>query len=289
MSVSESVSNFEDHITGREVNEDTAVRYGRWCRRFEAWRPGGDPDEEMLRDFDTFLEDEKRPDYSWENSRGRAAPASYSHRTRVSALSACKLWLRHNYDTEIVTDIQDIALGEPAPFDPTIIPPAEIERTIENAAVDCSNPDCKTAIRVGYDAIMRGAELADVRAEDVDRSEQTLYVRAKKGSEPKHIDLGTKAWAALERHVEAHPDREYLFRNSYGRAWRPASWNQHFRRKHHEAGFHAFSRHSAITNRLRDGEDFGQVYLRARHRHPSTTTKYASVAGVDTPGWVSDI
>lgn len=290
MSVTEAAQEFENDITGRDVNRaDTAKRYARWARRFEAWRPGGDPDAEMLREFDTLLEDEDLPDYPWENARGPSAPPSYAYRTRIVALSGTKLWTDYHYGERIEKEVQNIALGEPAEFDPTILDPGEIERTINTATTACDNPDCQTAMAVGYDAIMRGAEVADVRAEDVDRSDRSLYVRAKKGSEPASVSLSDGAWRKIESHVAAHPDREYLFRNAYDRAWTPEAWNQHFRRKHNDAGFHAFARHSAISNRLRQGEDFGQVYLRARHQNPATTLKYVDKIGVDPPGWATSL
>lgn len=288
MSVSQDVTAFQEEIVGREVKASAAEKYGRWAERFEAWRPGGDPDEEMLRDFDTFLEDDARVDYPWENARGRPAPDSYAYSSRIGALSGVKQWADYHYGVSIDREVQNIALGEPADFDPTILDPAEVRRVQREASFACDNPDCEVAIGVGYDAIMRGAELADVRREDVDPAEGAVYVRAKKDSDSKHIELDPDTWAKLSAFVDAHPDREYLFRNAYGRAWTPAAWNQHFRRKHHDAGFHAYARHSPITNRLRAGEAFGSVYLRARHTYPRTTLKYVGiVGGVDAPAWAT--
>lgn len=288
MSVTQDVETFQAEIKGREVNsEGTVAQYGRWAERFEAWRPGGDPDEAMLRDFDTFLEDDARVDYPWSNRRGPDPPDAYAYTSRVGALSAAKLWADYNYGVKIERDVQNIALGEPPDFDPTILDAHEVRQIVDNASATCSNPDCKTAIAVGYDAILRGAELAEVTAEDVDRDRGTLYVHAKKNSDSKHIELSDTAWQKLDAHLGRHPDREYLFRNSYGRAWNAAAWNQHFRRKHEPAGFHAVARHSAITNRLRNGEDFGSVYLRARHSYPRTTLKYVSIVGGDAPDWAT--
>lgn len=288
MPLTAQVDKFTEDLVGRQVSrEKTANRYNRWIKRFEAWRGGGEPDEEMLRDFDSFMADEDHVDYPWENTRGPAAPDSYAYQTRVTALSANLLWLPHRYDVQITNEVQNIAKGEPAPFEPTILKPGEIQTIISNASSTCDNPDCEMAIRLGYDAIMRGAEIADARTEDVDLNDGTIYVRAKKGSEPTHIELSDDVFAMLKRHVEDHPDRKYLFRNSYDRAYTASAWNQHFRRKHHDAGFHAFARHSAVSNRLRRGEDFGDVYLRARHQNPSTTLKYAHhVAVADAPEWV---
>lgn len=288
MSASDATQEFAEDILGRDVGaEDTADRYSRWALRFEAWKPAGEPSADMLRDFDSFLQDEDRIDYPWENARGRPAPASYAYQTRISALSGVKLWAEYSYDQRIEKEVQNLSKGEPAPFEPTVLDPGTIETVIQTAPAACDNPECQVAIRVGYDAIMRGAELADVRAEDVNPEDRSLYVRAKKGSEPTNIVLGNQAWSALKRHYDTHQDRDFLFRNSYGRAWTAAAWNQHFRRKHHEAGFHAFARHSAVSNRLKAGEDFGDVFLRARHSQPQTTLKYVEQAGADAPDWAN--
>lgn len=285
MSTSERTAEFANQIAEREVAPNTARRYGRWARRYEAWRPGGDPDAEELRNFDTLLEDEENQDYPWQNARGKPAPPSYAFQTRVSALSGVKLWLEFQYDTRIEKEVQKLAVGEPAPFDPTILEPQEIERVIRDAPTACDVDGCQTAIRVAYNAILRGAELADARTEDLDRDDRTLYVRAVKGSEPTHIALSNQAWTAVRKHADRNPDREYLFHNAYDNPWSAAAWNQHFRRKHHEAGSHAFCRHSAISNRLKQGEDFGQVFLRSRHQQPATTLKYVDQAGVSAPDW----
>lgn len=280
---------FENRIRGREVNSDQTVNlYRMWAMRFESWRPRDEPSEAMLRDFDTLLHEETRTDYPWENHRGRPAPDAYAHASRVQAISALKLWARIQYGVTIETVPQDIVFGEPEPFDPHYLPPEEIDSVIEGADDACSNGGCKAAIALGYDAIMRGAELTAVRRQDVDPDAGTVYVRSVKGSNRATISLGDRASNLLAAHVEKYPDRDRLFRNAYDRAWKPQAWNNHFRRAHHEAGFHAFARHSPIVNRLNDGQPFGEVYRRARHKHPEMTTRYARLVGVEPPEWASD-
>lgn len=283
------VEPFKEDIRGREVSRDATVdKYARWARRFEAWRPGGEPDEGMLRDFDSFLADEAHADYPWSNARGPDPPVSYAHRSRRVALSAVKHWVRHQHGTRIEAKVQNLAVGDPDEFDPAVLEQSEVQQTINRAAYACDNPDCQTAIAVGHDAILRGAELADARVEDIDRDEQGLYVRAKKGSEPTVVPLGNDAWRRLSNFTQQRSGREYLFHNAYDRPWTAAAWNNHFRRKHHPEGFHSFSRHTPVTLRLKQGEPFGSVYQRARHTHPSTTLRYAHVAGVEAPGWAGD-
>lgn len=282
------IDEFADHVRGREItNDGTLSDYVRWVGRFELWRPGGEADEEMLRDFDSYLADEEVADYPWSNDRGGPPPAEYAYQTRVKALSALKYWLGYQYDADVPTKINDLALGEPEPFDPTVLPEREIRRIV-NTASDCGNEDCRMAIKLGYDCILRGAELSNVRREDVDRDTKSLFVRSVKGSNRVTVGLSRETWTMLRRFLDRHPDRDRLFQNAYERAWKPDAWSQHFRRKHHEAGWHAVGRHSAITNRLRKGEDFGKVFQRARHQNPTMTLRYASIVDADVPEWVSD-
>lgn len=289
MSVGIDTDEFQKRVRDREVNSDQTIHlYDNWVRRFESWRPGEEPDEAMLRDFDSFLQDSERPGYPWESRRGRPAPDEYAFQTRVVALSGVKLWLKHQYDISIETEVQNIAAGEPEPFDPTVLDPGEVNRVIQQADVACDNPDCRAAISVGYDAILRGAELVDARLEDFDSGEGSLYVRAKKGSEPATIQLGSRAATDLRNHASTYPDRDLLFTNAYDNKLKPQVWNNHFREKHHTAGFHSFARHSPINNRLTQGESFEDVFLRARHTNARTTLKYVSYIGMDVDSKIID-
>ncbi len=89
----------------------------------------------------------------------------------------------------------------------------------------------------------------------------------------------------MDRCLSERRGRERLFHNAYGRPWKPDSWSQHFRTQHHDAGWHSFGRHSAISNRLSAGEDFGDVYRRARHQSPAMTTRYARIVDAPIPDW----
>lgn len=288
MSIAQQVEAFREDVFEREVgSQSTLDAYTLWIRRFETWRPGGEPDEQMVRDFDSFLCDPAFPavEYPWENERGRPAPDEYSYSARLDMVCACKQWYNWHYDTYLPKEPKRICKGEPAPFDPTIVPRDEIRRTIEAATVDCDVDGCRAALQTSYDAILRGAELTKIRRDDIDFDARALRVRAVKGSTRTTVGLDERTVRLLRRHVERYPDRERLFYHSYDRPWDPQPWNNHVRRRHHDAGSHALCRHSAVCHRLNSGESFGAVYRRARHEYPRTTRRYATLVDADIPQW----
>lgn len=293
----DDLDRFEQRIEGREVSsEQTAKTYRRWAERFEAWRPGGTPDEGMLRDFDSLLQDDTRTDYPWENAVGRPAPREYAYRSRVVVASAIKLYLRTIYNTEITAKPQNIVYGDPEPFDPHYLSYQQVEQIFDCARDDCKCQGCEAAIRLGYDAILRGAEAAAVRRDDLDLDRGTLKVRPVKGSRQATLSLADETVDALQSHFGVREENHtFAFTNTYGSQWTPGAFNKHFWQFHHEAGSHATFRHSAILHALEYPERFhwvdetqsvfGQVYRRARHHSPDMTANYAQMVGVDVPDW----
>lgn len=131
-----------------------------------------------------------------------------------------------------------------------------------------------------------------VRKEDVNLDRQTLEVRAVKHSIPREVKFARKTGDLLEPIVESrksgHLFLTYEAETREGvKPFEPEFWSRHFRREH-GAKFHKLARHSSIIHKLQDGWDFGDVYLQARHRHPSMTAKYAEFAGVEVPEWAEE-
>jgi integrase len=289
MGLTQKLDKFKSRILGREISkESTADDYARWIKRFEDWFEGDTPTEATLRDFDSYLVDgEVDGGFPWRMTRpleNDNREAAYAFRTRVKAISALKLWFRLEYGVDIRTQVQNIVLGEPADFEPDHVSEADIEHVVAEAETACDADGCKTAIQLGYDTIMRAAELANVTRDDIDLGNGTIRVRAVKGSLDATLGLDQKTIKLLDSHISKYPDRDKPFHNSYGQPWKPNSWTTHFQRQHHEVGFHAFARHSPIIHRLQY-EEFGDVYRRARHAHPQMTARYARVVGVDIPDW----
>lgn len=291
MSEAVDLSSFRERVVGRSISEATFEHYARWIRRFEAWGEEygiRDPGLAEMEDFDTLLADESRTAYPWDNGRGPSPPPAYAYRSREIAASGIKKWLRREYSTRIPETPGDICVGEPEPFDPTYLDHETVEDTIQGADDACDLDGCRAALRLSYNAILRASELVRVRREDVNLDAGTVYVRATKGSQNAEVGVSDQTQMLLQRHMERHPDRERLFRNSYDRAWKPNAWANHVRRHHTEAGSHALGRHSPIMHRLEGGQPFGEVYRRARHSNPSMTVRYARIVGVDVPEWAGD-
>lgn len=271
-----SINQFKERVSGMDVSPETADTYSRWVRVFQAWNDGSRITEGLLRDFSTDLEEPERIPFT-----DRDEP--YSHSTRLQAVSAVKKWAEVMHDVDIRPDANDLVRGDPEQFDPTVLSRETVTRILEES---CTLDGCKAARAAGYDLIMRGAEVADMRPEDVDGS--AVYVRAVKNSENRTLGVSDRTRTLLEQQIDlvnswfANPT--YLFYNTYRNGLSAHAWGEHFRRKHHDAGFHAFARHTSIVHHIQD-EGFGETYLRARHSNPSMTARYASIAGVDAPSW----
>lgn len=309
MSTEEKVARFERQITGYEAESDlTVTKYSTWAERFEDWKPEGEPALGMLRDFDRMLHDPDQTDYPWDTSGpGRPAPDSYSFESRKAVMSAIKRYSEVIYGAPIRKKPSDICFGSKEEFDPEYLPHSEIERIIEKADSACANPGCEAAIRLSYDAILRGVELARVRVEDVSMNDQTVKVRAAKGSVQATLGISSPTFESIVEYVDGgHPGGEYLFHNSNGTPWSKAgpnsaegqAWNNHFRKIHHPEGSHCCFRHSAIVNRIQHPEwfddmdeekdPFGQVFRRARHGALTTTIQYAKVVDSDPPEYLEE-
>lgn len=284
------VESFRQNVWGREVtNQDTLEDYVRWLKRFEQWNEDDRAGEVTLREFDQYLA--TNAEFPWgmtrpiDNDEDREG---YAYRTRVKAISALKLWLQVEYDTRVQNEVQNIVLGEAPDYDPEWLSTDDIESVIESADDDCDADGCKTLLTLGYDAVMRAAEICEVRRTDIDLERGTIFVHAKKGSMDAEIGLDRRTVQRLRQHVRNNPDREYLFYNSYGRPWKAKPLAKHFGRKHHEAGIHSFTRHSPIIHRLNDGEPLGEVSRRARHTNMTTTKRYARLVGAEIPEWAEE-
>lgn len=278
---------FRQRTVGRRIKEQTFTQYRSWIERFELWRPTAQPDLGTVIDFDSFLQDPGRTDYPWENIRGRPSPDQYAHSTRILAISAIKLWLRLQYDHRIEDEPQNIASGEPEPFEPHYLSENDVRNVFHDAGDACDAHGCEAAVRLTYDAVLRASELALITRDDIDFENGVVDVTATKGSHDSKIHVDQPTIDALWDAVE-NGDSDAVFENTYGRQWKANSWATHFRRKHHPAGAHSFGRHTPIVHMMNRGEPFGDVYRRARHRHPDMTARYARFVGTEVPDWAGE-
>jgi integrase len=285
MSVEEEIATFRERAVGRRINEETFSEYARWIKRFETFLETDEPTIGDIEAFDSMLHDPERNDYPWPEGPGPKAPDSYAYQTRIIALSAVKQWLRRQYTNTIPEKPKQIALGDPDPFDPTYLDQETVFGIIDAADEDCDCAGCMAALRLSYDAILRASELVQVERDHIDLDAGTIVVQATKGSRQAELGLDDETVSLLADHIAEYPDRDRLFHNSYGRAWRRNAWTNHFRRKHHECGTHAFGRHSPIFHLFETGNSFGEVYRRARHVSPDMTASYARKVDVDVPEW----
>lgn len=279
----------------RDHTSETVQGYKGWVIRFEQWA-GKEPDKSDLADFDSFLRDggavknykEKRDDLrGWKYAK--PPDGGYSYSARVKALSAAKSWLAFAHDVDFGSAPQDlvnnIAKGDYEAFDPVIAGPDKVGEILESTR-ECPLDACHPMALLSYDAIMRVSEVVRVRIDDVDLDRGTVYVRASKGSDNRHVQLSPRTVEVLRGYKDLVLDRfedpKWLFYKFYAHQWnhpfKPRHYSRHFIRHHWDEGHHAFARHSAVTNRLKNGETLTDVNNRARHSSLRMTQKYNQFA-----------
>jgi len=285
----EDIERFRERVEGRDLSPSSFPEYERWIRRFEMWHDGGEPGLVSLEDFDSLLARGDQIVYPWVNDRGADPPEVYAYQTRILALSAVKKWVRRNYNKRIPEEPDEIALGEPEPFDPTYIPRERVNQIINEAPSACNATGCKTALAVSYDAILRAVELTRITRNDFsfpDGEPASVDVTAAKKSRNATISLSEDTTELLRSHLESLPaGAPAPFLDTYGEPWGRKGWSSHVSRYHAEEGSHSLGRHSPILHLLESGTDFGEVYRRARHVVPQTTSRYARYIGTATPNW----
>lgn len=276
----------------------TTRDYESWASRFEDWKEWADVSVslELLYTFDEFLNDPETmrrfaDEYVDGHSvwnRCRIPDEGYSYRTRVKALSAVKSYVDFVYDVEFPNQqkykINNVVDGDPPAFDPPTASPDEVEEIFEDTE-SCSFGSCHPMTRLGYDAIMRCAEITRVEWDDVNIEKGRIYVRSAKGSPERWVTLSPKTVDVLIDHRQAvleHFDNpKWLFYRlggfKWNKTWTAQKWGEHFRNAH-GMGFHDFARHSPITNRLNNGESLTDVSRRARHANFENTIKYDQLA-----------
>lgn len=285
----EDMETFRQRVVGRSIGEDTFEAYQLWIRRFEQWYDGDEPSLRDLEDFDTMLEDPSRATYPWHNDVGRPAPSSYSFSSRNQAISAIKMWVRRQYDTNIPEQPGDIVIGEEADFDPSYLSGEQVEEIIDTAPQSCNCSGCQAALALSYDAILRASELVRVRVSDVSLENRDVYVNATKKSRNSTVTISPYTASLIEEYLgNSDHSTGKLFRNTYGDTWTKGAWSTHVLEYHCQEGSHAFGRHTPILHMLQAGSSFGDVYRRARHKNPATTARYARYVDVDVPSWADE-
>ena len=176
-------------------------------------------------------------------------------------------------------------------FTPTVLSPRDIGKIIFNA------PDTqkKIMLMTAYEECLRVGELMSLVVGDYDPVRGVLLVRALKGGVsrempvPQHLNQPLQNYILWRKNITAAHHNHNLFLTAWGNKIVPRTFTTKFftpyvKRLHREKiiptvpRFHDFSRHSRITNWLREGVDFFTVNQLARHRKLDTTLRYIHMA-----------
>lgn len=196
----EKVGKFKRRISSRKWNPKTVDQYVLWAERLEEWTDPEDFEsyQGVMFDFDTYLADLPE-DPPWDGSKRKGEGFSYS--SRIQALSAVKLYLQLMYGARLDRDVDEFVSGEEPEFEPEWYTKEETEKIFEETR-GCKYPHCHAMTKLGYDCILRCAELVQVCREDVDLSERVLEIRAVKRSIPREVQFSGETAELLEPVLE---------------------------------------------------------------------------------------
>ncbi len=169
---------------------------------------------------------------------------------------------------------------------PEVLRPDELQALLATCAgTDFEERRDQAILRLFLDTGIRLAELAGLRAEDVD-FEHTVAVVLGKGSRPRAVPFGRRTTRALDRYLRArghHPqaDIEWLWLGKQGRVT-ATGVGQIVRRRGREAGLphlhpHLF-RHTFAHTMLADGMQEGDLMRLAGWRSRQMLARYGASA-----------
>lgn len=288
----EEFQNFQKVLKGR-WNNGTIEQYELWTKRFIKWiqETGIKSDHpRVLLEWDNILCDGIAPQ-PWKKYEDLKT-YEYKYGTRLIALSAAKLFLNLGVGIKgsDLPKINKIIRGEEPEFRPDFLSIEQVEKLFESAR----KPQHEVMMKLGYNLIMRAKELLVVKKEDIDFHEETIYVHAAKESVSRTLtidnlnNLGIKCEkTTIECLRELAEERTNYMFLTYDkvRPWKSDSWRAQFMNAYN-CGWHAFARHSPIIHRLEIGQPFEEVWIRARHKHPAMTARYAVKVAREAPEYM---
>lgn len=291
-SVEKAWRRFESRL--ERGNKLTSNMYKKWSRRFLDWaleRNKNLEDSQTLFDWDDYLYEKRKRKWLVEQKRGRqlGIRQKYSYSSRIIALTAGKSFMSIalNIDTGDIREVNKIAKEaedeeEEELSEDKILSESEIE-TVIGECEKCINPTCGVIARLGFNLVLRAADLVKIKPENLNLEEEKIYVNPAKGSVSRThrlIDMPFMSKEDLISDLSELERNKYLFKNNcQDRPTASASIRTHFVSKHNQS-FHEFARHSAICWFI-ENYGFDRAYLRARHTNYSMTTRYARFTEVE--------
>jgi len=161
---------------------------------------------------------------------------------------------------------------------PKVLGRKEIGLILENT----SNIKHKCIISLLYSAGLRRAELLNLKLEDIDGENNTLFIRSGKGKKDRITIVSANLIAQLREYYKTCKPKTYLFEGETGKQYSASSVAKILNNAAKRSGIikkvspHML-RHSFATHLLEDGTDLRQIQLLLGHTSTRTTEIYTHV------------
>ncbi|MBN2854447.1 tyrosine-type recombinase/integrase [Patescibacteria group bacterium] len=161
--------------------------------------------------------------------------------------------------------------------------PVALSKTEINLIIDSiSNPKHKLMLAISYGAGLRVSELINLKVQDVNTAELTVYLRGTKGQKDRLSILSEKIIPDLKEIIKKKSKNDYLFDNETGNKLSSRTAQKIFENAlkkakiKKEASFHSL-RHSFATHLLENGVDIRYIQTLLGHQNIRTTQIYTQV------------
>ncbi|NCN22019.1 tyrosine-type recombinase/integrase [Candidatus Falkowbacteria bacterium] len=161
---------------------------------------------------------------------------------------------------------------------PVVLSRAEISLIISSI----SNPKHKLMLAISYGAGLRVSELVNLKIQDINTAELTIYLRNAKGQKDRLSILPEKIIPDLKEMIKKKSKNDYIFDNGAGNKLTSRTAQKIFENALNkakikkEASFHSL-RHSFATHLLENGVDVRYIQTLLGHQNIRTTQIYTQV------------
>jgi len=251
----------ENSLRSRKYSVSTRRRYLSICERILDAFPNSDPKYLGKRDLEWF--------FAQMEKSGDCAS------TINQAISAGAFLWRAAFDLPFPVEVRPIA--------DVHLPTVLSKNQAVNIIFEGCTEKTRLALAFAYSAGLRVSEVVALRLEDINRERGIIFIRSGKGRKDRVVPLARLVSALLDRYLERHPIKSWIFPSRKGGHITVRSLQHSMAIARSHAGFSSqvtmhTLRHSFATHLVERGENLMQVKELLGHSSLATLQQYIHLA-----------
>lgn len=175
-----------------------------------------------------------------------------------------------------------LLLDIPRPKKHKLLPKSLHKEEIKALLEVTSNIKHNTILKMCYGMGLRVSEIINLKIEDIDSKNMTVFIRRAKGKKDRYVNLPLSVLEQLRTYYKTYKPKNYLFEGQYGNQYTTRSVQAVFKKSMQQAGInkklgiHSL-RHSYATHLLEGGTDIRFIQELLGHNDIKTTLIYTHV------------